>query len=126
MKGSMQPMIRASGLAFSLAAALVVSACSETAMQDLLGNGKSDAPDSSGITVGQNLAMPPDLQLRAPPDGPSSDTQANAQPPVEPASTAAAQPLPQPQGTTQTASAEAPKQDAYERYGISKTYPDGK
>jgi hypothetical protein len=128
MKGFMQPMTRGLSLVFSLAAALAVSACSETSVQDLLGNGKSSAPDASGVAVGQNLAMPPDLQLRAPGEGESNDNQATAQAvqPVEPAATAAAESAPKPLAGAQTASAQPPKQDAYERYGISKTYPDGK
>jgi hypothetical protein len=129
MKGFMQPMRRGLSLAFSLAAALAVSACSETAMQDLLGSGKDSAPDASQVTVGQNLSMPPDLQLRAPTEGSTNDNQALAPPvqPVEPAATTAtAQAVPKPLTGTQTAAAEPPKQDVYERYGISKTGPDGK
>jgi hypothetical protein len=128
-------MNRASGLAFSLVAAFAVSACagSETAVQELLGSGKSNAPDASQVAVSQNLSMPPDLQLRAPPDGPSNDNQAGVAPPVpavEPVQPAAAateaQSAPKPLTGTQTASAEQPKQDVYERYGISKTDADGK
>jgi hypothetical protein len=126
----MQPMNKASGLAFSLMAAFVLSACAETAVQELLGNGKDNTPDASQVTVSQNLAMPPDLQLRAPPDGPSDDNQAGVPPPapVEPVQPAATEPqsAPKPLTGTQTASIEQPKQDVYERYGISKTYPDGK
>ena len=100
-------------------------------MQDLLGNGKANRPDASQITVSQNLAMPPDLQLRAPPEGPSNDNQATAvQQPVQPVQPVAARteppPQPKPSTPTKTASLEEPKQDVYERYGISKTYPDGK
>ena len=130
MKGKMQLLKMVSGLTLSLVAALAVSACSETAVQDLLGSGKSSTPDASQVTVSQNLSMPPDLQLRAPPDGPSNDNQAGMPPPqpVQPIEPAATQPqsAPQPLAGTQTASADVPKQDVYERYGISKTYPDGK
>lgn len=137
----MQPMNRATGLAFGLAAALMVTACAETAVQDLLGSGKSSAPDASQVTASQSLAMPPDLQLRAPPEGEAHDNQAGAVQtvqPDEPVSTASAQPLPAPVDAsqpaipepttttgTQTVAVEAP-QDNYARYGISKTYPDGK
>ena len=131
---NMQLMKRALGPGISLVVALAVSACAETTMQDMLGVGKSAVPDASQVTVAQNLAMPPDLQLRAPPDGPANDNQATAvQAPPEPAQpvqpVAAApptQPAPPPLKQTQTAAAEQPKQDVYERYGISKTYPDGK
>jgi hypothetical protein len=124
-------MVRALGPGLAVLLALAASACSETAVQDLLGNGKADRPDASQITVSQNLSMPPDLQLRAPPEGPSNDNQATAvQQPVEPAQpvAAATEPLsqPKPLRPTKTASLEEPKQDVYERYGIAKTYPDGK
>src|SRR5262245_318842 len=131
---NMQLMKRALGPGISLVVALAVSACAETTVQDMLGTGKSAIPDASQVTVAQNLAMPPDLQLRAPPDGPTNDNQATAvQAPPEPAQpvqpAAAApptQPAPPALKQTQTAAAEQPKQDIYERYGISKTYPDGK
>jgi hypothetical protein len=124
-------MARALAPGLAVLLALAASACSETAVQDLLGNGKANRPDASQITVSQNLAMPPDLQLRAPPEGPSNDNQATAvQQPVEPVQPVAArvEPPPQPKVATptKTASLEEPKQDVYERYGISKTYPDGK
>ncbi|MFL5260252.1 MAG: hypothetical protein ACJ8AS_10890 [Hyphomicrobiales bacterium] len=121
-------MARALGPGLAVLLALTASACSETAVQDLLGNGKANRPDASQITVSQNLSMPPDLQLRAPPEGPSSDNQAMAvQQPVEPIAAATEPPSqPKPLPPTKTASLEAPKQDAYERYGIPKTYPDGK
>src|SRR5438105_9896319 len=131
MKGKMQLLKTVSGLTLSLVAALAVSACSETAVQDLLGSGKSSTPDASQVTVSQNLSMPPDLQLRAPPDGPSDDNQAGVAPqpvqPIQPAPAAIeAQPAPTPPTVSQTVAAQQPHQDAYQRYGISKTYPDGK
>jgi hypothetical protein len=140
MKGIMQLTKKAPALAFSLVTALTVTACAETAVQDLLGTGKDSVPDASQVRVSQNLAMPPDLQLRAPPNGPADDSQAAAvQQPVEPVQPVAAatepQSVSQPLKETRTAStaplggtasAEPPKQDVYERYGISKNYPDGK
>jgi hypothetical protein len=140
MKGIMQLTKKASGLAFGLVAALAMAACSETGVQDLLGTGKDAVPDASQVRVSQNLAMPPDLQLRAPPNGPADDSQTAAvQQPVEPIQPVAAatepQSIAQPLKETRTAStaplagaasADQPKQDVYERYGISKNYPDGK
>jgi hypothetical protein len=126
----MDLMNKAPALALSLMAACAVSACSETAVQDMLGSGKASVPDSSQVTVGQSLSMPPDLQLRAPSEAPVENTQvAAAQPvgtvqPVQPVSSSP--PDPQALAGTQTASTEPPKQDVYVRYGISKTYPDGK
>jgi hypothetical protein len=127
-------MNKAIGLALGLTAALAVAGCSETKMQDLLGSGKDATPNESEVRVNRNLAMPPDLNLR-PPSGEITEygepnRVATAQPPAQPAmdqaqaspeplQTAAAQP-PAAQGT------EPPKQDVYERYGISKVGPDGK
>jgi hypothetical protein len=130
MKGIMPPIKKASGLAFSLISALALSACAETAVQDLLGSGKSDVPDASQVRVGQNLSMPPDLQLRPPPEGPSDEETASVQQPAAPVQPVAAATEPRavspPLSGTRTATAEQPQQDVYERYGISKTYPDGK
>ena len=91
-------MKRALGPGISLVVALAVSACAETTMQDMLGVGKSAVPDASQVTVSQNLSMPPDLQLRAPPDGPSDDNQAGVAPqpvqPIQPAPAAIEAPTP--------------------------------
>lgn len=127
-------MNKAIGLALGLTAALAIAGCSETKMQDLLGSGKDSAPDESQVRVNRNLSMPPDLNLPAPSGEVTEygepNQVASAQPPAQPAMDQA-QPTPQP---LQTASAqppaaagtEPPKQDAFERYGISKVGPDGK
>lgn len=130
-------MKTAYGLALSLMAALAVTGCSETKMQDLLGAGKEATPDESQVRVNRNLSMPPDLNLRPPSGETSEDGQVNqvaaAPPPAEPAMDQA-QPQPAPM---KTASANAnppppaqgeqpPQQDVYEKYGISRTGPDGK
>lgn len=119
------------GLALGLTAALAVAGCSETKMQDLLGSGKDSAPDETQVRVNRNLSMPPDLNLR-PPSGEVTEygepnQVASAQPPAQPAMDQA-QPAPQPLQTAsaQPPAAEPPKQDVYERYGISKVGPDGK
>jgi hypothetical protein len=125
-------MKTAFGLALSLAAALAVAGCSETKMQDLLGSGKSATPDEAQVRVNRNLSMPPDLNLR-PPSGEAAEdgqpnTVATAPPPAEPAADQA-QAAPQPVRTaaaTPPAQVEAPKQDVYEKYGISKVGADGK
>lgn len=135
-EGNCDIMNKAYGLAFSLVAALAVAGCSETKMQDLLGSGKEATPDESQVRVNRNLSMPPDLNLRPPTGETSEDGQLNqvaaAQPPAEPAMDQA-QPEPAP-APMKTASANAqpapgeqpPQQDVYEKYGISKTGPDGK
>lgn len=129
-------MKTAFGLALSLTAALAVAGCSETKMQDLLGSGKSSTPDEAQVRVNRNLSMPPDLNLR-PPSGETAEdgqpnTVATALPPAEPAADPA-QPAPQPVRTaaatttaTPPAQGEPPKQDVYEKYGISKVGADGK
>ncbi|MFZ5673314.1 MAG: hypothetical protein ACOZAM_10175 [Pseudomonadota bacterium] len=130
-------MNKAFGLAISLTAALAVAGCSETKMQDLLGSGKSATPDETQVRTNRNLAMPPDLNLRPPSGEIAEDGQLNtvaSAPPAEPAMDQA-QPTPEPApAPVKTASAnpppaqgaEPPKQDVYEKYGISKTGPDGK
>jgi hypothetical protein len=105
----------------------LLAGCSETQFADWMGAGKN-APDESSVRVNQSLAMPPDLQLRPPAtttveeDGTLNTTAA--------ASQAAAVPNPQVASTTATTppvptAAPAPEQDAFARYGISKTNPDG-
>lgn len=133
-EGNSDIMKKAIGLALGLTAALAVAGCSETKMQDLLGSGKDATPDETQVRINRNLAMPPDLNLR-PPSGevaeygepnkvasagaPAQPAMDQAQASPEPMQTAAAQP-PAAGGT------EPPKQDVYEKYGISKTGPDGK
>jgi hypothetical protein len=133
-------MKTAIGLVLGLTAALAVAGCSETKMQDLLGSGKDATPDETQVRVNRNLAMPPDLHLR-PPSGETAEygepnKVASAAPPAQQPAVDLAQASPEP---LQTATAqppasqspaaggtEPPKQDVYEKYGISKTGPDGK
>jgi hypothetical protein len=127
-------MNKATGLALSLMAALAVAGCSETKMQDLLGSGKDATPDETQVRVNRNLAMPPDLNLR-PPSGEVAEygepnKVASAPPPAQPAADPA-QPAPAPMQTASAtppaaSAAQPPEQDVYEKYGISKTGPDGK
>ncbi len=133
-EGNSINMNKATGLALSLMAALAVAGCSETKMQDLLGSGKDATPDESQVRINRNLSMPPDLNLR-PPTGEVTEygepnQVASAAPPAQPAMDQA-QPSPEPMQTAaatppQASGAEPPKQDVYEKYGISKTGPDGK
>jgi len=134
-EGNCAIMKTAFGLALSLTAALAVAGCSETKMQDLLGSGKDAVPDEAQVRVNRNLSMPPDLNLR-PPSGETAEdgqpnTVATALPPAQPAmDQAQAQPAPQPVRTaaaTPPAQGQGePKQDVYEKYGISKVGADGK
>jgi hypothetical protein len=128
-------MKKATGLALSLVVALAVAGCSETKMQDLLGSGKDSTPDESQVRVNRSLSMPPDLNLRPPSGevteyGEPNKVATQAPPPAQPAMDQA-QPAPQPMQTAAAtppaaAGTEPPKQDVYEKYGISKVGPDGK
>lgn len=130
-------------------AALAVSGCSETRFLDMFGAGKDSAPRESAVRSGHNLAMPPDLQLKAPAGEASEDYQPNTA--VASADTGAdagiyggsgasgdgtsaaaeAPVVTAPPKTTTVASAPAapsaaqPTGDIYDQYGISKTKPDG-
>jgi hypothetical protein len=106
-----------------LVLSLALGGCSSSGVLNSLGMGSSSpTPASSNIQVGNNLAMPPDLQLKAPGTGqePVSQApidQATANEPVQSAALdqpVAAAPAPR-----------APTQDVYAKYGISKTKPDG-
>ncbi len=116
------------GIVSACLAGLVLAGCGETRVQELLGNGKDAAPDESQVRVNQALSMPPDLQLRAPSGQVTEDGQVNnkvvAAPPPQPDEQASA--APEPLEQTETAAAQPPpKQDIYERYGISKVKSDG-
>lgn len=105
-----------------LAMSLVLAGCGGASR--LLGGmglgSSSPAPQAPVVRTGNNLALPPDLQLRPP--GTVAETY---------------QPNPAPPAPVQTVSAEeglyapvvpaAPvvKKDIYAEYGISKTKPDG-
>ena len=104
-----------------LAMSLVLAGCGGASrLLGGMGLGSSDpAPQTPTVRTGNNLALPPDLQLRPP--GTATETY---------------QPNPAPPAPVQTASAEeglyapvtpAPvvKKDIYAEYGISKTKPDG-
>ncbi len=87
-----------------------------------MGLGSSDpAPQAPVVRTGNNLALPPDLQLR-PPGTVTETYQPNPAPPA-PVETASAEeglysPVP-------AAPAPVVKKDIYAEYGISKTKPDG-
>ncbi len=102
-----------------LACGFVLAGCSETKFLDSLGAGKSSTPQETGVQTGNNLAMPPDLQLKAP--GTVTETyQPNkvAAAPAETTGNDAAPVAPLPV-------AQVPKQDIYAQYGVSKNKPDG-
>ena len=127
-------MKKATGLVLSLLAALAVAGCSETKVQDLLGSGKDATPNEAEVRVNRTLSMPPDLNLPAPSGNVAEDGELNKVANVAPPAQPAADQVPAAPAPVQTASATppaapaaaTPKQDVYEKYGISKTGPDGK
>ncbi|MGQ0485675.1 MAG: hypothetical protein ACT4SY_10025 [Hyphomicrobiales bacterium] len=103
------------------AAAAVLAGCAGGGLFDVAGYGKAMAPNEAAVRSGQNLSMPPDLQLRAPSGPVSEDYQPNtAAAAGDPLSTSAA-----PQKLA-AATPARPAGDVYERNGISKFHPDGK
>ena len=111
-------------------AALLLAGCSGGGLL----SGKESVPRAANVPVGNNLALPPDLQLQ-PPSGTVDAYQPNG--PVAPVN-------PPPADTTKLASAPVgkasggfygtpgtaplanpPPQDIFAQYNISKTKPDG-
>lgn len=101
-----------------LAMSLVLAGCGASRL--LGGLGSSPAPQAPVIQTGNNLALPPDLQLR-PPGTVTENYQPNQIPaaPVETASLDedlySSAPVPQ----------KPVKKDIYQEYGVSKVKPDG-
>lgn len=87
-----------------------------------MGLGSSDpAPQAPVVRTGNNLALPPDLQLRPP--GTATETYQPAPPPPAPVESASLD-----EGLyapVAPAPPSAVKKDIYAEYGISKTKPDG-
>jgi len=90
-------------------------------------DGKSGVPQASNVPVGNNLALPPDLQLAAPtatsdayqPNGPVATAK-----PLKQMATTAAPTSGGLYGTAAASTAAAPG-DIFAQYGISKLNPDG-
>jgi hypothetical protein len=102
-------------------AALALAGCAPSSVLDIFGAGKSSAPQAGAVPQGNNLAMPPDLQLKAPAETASQDYQPNtvgSPPPGNDVALAAPAPV-------VARPAPAPAPDIYEQYGISRTNPDG-
>jgi hypothetical protein len=111
--------------AIAVAAAVALAGCS-----GLLNSKSSVLPDDS-VPVGNNLALPPDLALKAPSASPAPYQGASAgdddiygnetSPALKPAAPGQ---LTRGQVAAQSAASGA-KGDIYDEYGISKTKPDG-
>ena len=103
-----------------LAMSFVMGGCSSGGLLNKMGLRDSPTPQAPVVQTGNNLALPPDLQLR-PPGTVTENYQPNPAPPatVETASVDDGLYSPAPV-------APAPvKKDIYVEYGISKTKPDG-
>jgi hypothetical protein len=103
-----------------LAMGVLLGGCSSSGMLNSMGMGSSPEPASSNnIQVGNNLAMPPDLQLRPPGTAPAP-VQTYQEPAV-----ASAEPTESLYADTPAPVAKAPPRDIYAQYGISKVKADG-
>ena len=103
-----------------LAMSLVLTGCGGASrLLGGMGLGNSDpAPQAPVVRTGNNLALPPDLQLRPP--GTATETY-QPNPPPAPVQTASAE-----EGLyAPVTPAPVAKKDIYAEYGISKTKPDG-
>lgn len=110
--------MKRSELLVLLTTAFVLSGCSSAA--NLLGGGSSAPAQPVRIPVGNELALPPDLSLRAP-----TQTVDGYQPNGPVAGLADSTPTARPAPVQQNVYGTATPQDNYEKYGISKTNPDG-
>ena len=115
----------------SIAATLVLGAvlggCSTSGLLNSF-RGGSTPPPTPVVQTGNNLAMPPDLQLRPPSNAVSENYQPNTMAAPIPAAPAAASPLygePNAAVASAAPAPRAPAQDIYAQYGISKLKPDG-
>ena len=105
-----------------LAMSLVLAGCGASRLLGGMGLGSSPAPQTPTVQTGNNLALPPDLQLRPPGTAAEANNQINTVP-AQPAQVASVD-----EGLYSTAPAvtpAAPKRDIYAEYGISKMKPDG-
>ena len=104
-----------------LAMSLVLAGCGASRLLGGMGLGSSPAPQVPTVQTGNNLALPPDLQLRPPGTAAEANNQINTVP-AQPAQVANVG-----DGVTPVAPAApaAPKRDIYAEYGISKLKPDG-
>ncbi len=105
-----------------LAMSLVLAGCGASRLLGGMGLGSPDpAPQAPAVRTGNNLALPPDLQLRPP--GTATETYQPSPAPPAPAQTASIEeglyaPVP-------ATPAPVVKRDIYAEYGISRTKPDG-
>ena len=105
-----------------LAMSFVLGGCSTSKLLNGMGLGNSTTPQPQApvVQTGNNLALPPDLQLR-PPGTVTENYQPNPAP-AAPVQTAA---VDDGLSASPPVAAAPVKRDIYAEYGISKTKPDG-
>lgn len=106
-----------------LALGFVLGGCSSSKLLNSMGMGSSPAPQTPVVQTGNNLVLPPDLQLR-PPGTVTENYQPNPAPvaPAAPVETAA---LDAGLYASAPVAAAPVKRDIYAEYGVSKLKPDG-
>ncbi len=104
-----------------LALSIILAGCSSSRLLNKMGFGNSPAPQAPVVQTGNNLALPPDLQLRPP--GTVAENYQPSPAPVAPAQTASLQE--DMYSSAPSAPAAPVKRDIYAEYGISKLKPDG-
>ena len=105
-----------------LAMSFVLAGCGASRLLGGMGLGNSSpTPQAPTVQTGNNLALPPDLQLRPP--GTAAE---NYQPNPAPAAPIQSASLEEDMYSTTPPVAPAPvKRDVYAEYGVSKVKPDG-
>jgi hypothetical protein len=103
-----------------LALSVVLGGCGTSRLLHRMGFGDSPSPQAPVVQTGNNLALPPDLQLR-PPGTVTENYQPNPVP-AAPVQTASAN-----EGLYSSSPVAQPpvKKNIYDEYGISKLKPDG-
>jgi soluble lytic murein transglycosylase-like protein len=106
-----------------LALSFVLGGCSSSKLLNSMGLGNSAAPQTPVVQTGNNLALPPDLQLR-PPGTVTENYQPN-QAPASPAAPVETASLDAGLSSSAPVAASPVKRDIYAEYGVSKVKPDG-
>ena len=107
-----------------LALSIVLAGCSSSRLLNKMGFGNSSPQQTAQTPVvqtGNNLALPPDLQLRPP--GTVTENYQPSPAPIAPVQTANLEE--DMYSSAPTAPAAPVKRDIYAEYGISKLKPDG-
>ena len=106
-----------------LAMSVILAGCGASRLLSGMGLGDSSTPQTPAVQTGNNLALPPDLQLR-PPGTVAEQYQPNTVPDA-PAQTASAEADLYSGVPAAPVTAAPVKKDIYAEYGIAKLKPDG-